>query len=141
MDRKENLKAYVWTAIASGFVGLLVGTTAIVIQFYEPVMLRILLSSILAGVLIGTLSRGICLWMVGQKQRQLTFLWLLIPVIIGIGTALATWCIGELPWGKVIILVAVAEILGMAIAYANYRQFIYVNEKLQQKREQFRTGS
>lgn len=139
MDRKENLKAYVWTAIASGFVGLLVGITAIVIQFYEPVMLRILLLSILAGVLIGTFSRGICLWMVGQKQ--MTFLWILVPVIIGIGTALATWCIGELPWGKVVILVAVAEILGMAIAYANYRQFIYVNEKLQQKREQFRTGS
>lgn len=141
MDKKENLKAYAWTAVASGFVGLLVGTTALMVQLYEPIMLRILLSSILAGAIIGTFIRGICLWMIGKNYRQSTFLWILILMIIGIGTGVATKCIGELPLEKVIILVVVAEILGLAIAYANHRQFIYVNERLHQKREQFRNGS
>lgn len=138
MNQTENLQAYAWTAVASGFVGLLVGVTALLVQLYEPVMLRILISSILAGAAIGTSIRGICLWMAGQNDRKSVFHWIFIFLIIGIGTMIATECIGKLPLGKAIILVVIAEIFGMAVAYANYRQFIYINKKLRQKREHFR---
>lgn len=140
MNKTENLKAYVWTAVASGFVGLLVGTTALLVQIYEPVMLRILMYSLLAGVIIGTLIRGICLWLVSHNYRQSVFLWMLIFLIIGIGTVIASECIGGLPFEKIIALIVVAELLGLVIAYANYRQYIYVNEKLRLKREQVCNG-
>lgn len=138
MDKNENFRVYVWTGIASGLVGLLVGITALMIQLYEPYMLRILLSSILAGTIIGVFCRALCLWLIDQNCWQ--YLWFIILGLVGIGTAIATACIGG-SFRNVIVLVAVAEILGLTVAYANYRQFLYVNEKLCQKREKLRHDS
>jgi hypothetical protein len=142
MDRTENIRAYGWTAVASGGVGLLVGMTALLVRFYEPVMSHILLASILAGAIIGIFSRVICLLLLNNDYRNPIILWGLVLIVVGAGTAGAAECIGEsMSWGQVAILVAVAELFGMVVAYMNYRQFIYVNEKLRQKQEQLRDGS
>lgn len=141
MDRTENIKAYGWTAVASGVIGLLVGVTALFVRLYEPAMLHILLASTLAGAIIGTFSRSICLLLINYNYRHPILLWILVLVLVGVGTIVTTEYIGRLPWGQVVILVAVAEIFGMMVAYVNYRQFIYVNERLRQKQEQLRDGS
>jgi len=141
MDRTNNIKAYGWTAVASGSIGLLVGVTALMVRLYEPVMLHILLASALAGAMIGIFSRGICLLLVHHNYRSPILLWVLVLVLVGVGTVVTTEYIGRLPWGQVAILVVVAEIFGMMVAYMNYRQFIYANERLRQKQEQLRDGS
>lgn len=141
MDTTESLKAYGWTMVASGTVGLIVGMTALLVHFYEPGMLDVLVASILAGVIIGTASRGVCLVMVNNNCHRPIFLWGGVLLIIGAGTAVAAELIGRLPSERVVILVAVAEFFGMAVAYANYRRYIYINEKLRQKQEELRDRS
>ncbi|TCL76994.1 hypothetical protein EDC14_1001279 [Hydrogenispora ethanolica] len=140
MNRTNHLKAYGWTALASGAAGFIVGMTALLTTFYRPGMLRVLLASILAGVIIGSFSQAVCSGLANRIHHRPLLLWGLVLVIIGAGTLGATWCIGELPPGKVAILVAVAELLGLSIAYANYRHFVVINQKLRQKQEQLGNG-
>ena len=144
---RDNLLAFGWTAAASALVGLLVGATAILVQLYQPVMLSILAASALAGVIIGVVIRGVCLLLIKHSYCRPLLVWALILGLIGLGTVAAAECIGRLPpigrlpLREVAILVAVAELFGLAVAYANYRHAKFINGKLQQKIEQLREGT
>jgi len=139
---KTYIKAYVWTAIASGIIGLLIGMTALLGHLYQPWMLEILLKSILAGVVIGTFCMGTSLVLANNKCYQPLFLFGGVAVLIGAGTAVAAKLISGLPLGEVAFFVAflmvVAELFGIGLTYANYRHFVYINDKLRLKQEQLR---
>jgi ABC-type transport system involved in cytochrome bd biosynthesis fused ATPase/permease subunit len=127
------LHPYILNAIASAFVGFLIGTVNIFLQATTTNPLSILASSSLIGLIIGTTSK-----LSAAKLHRLlpykasNFFSTFVVIALGMFVTLSPF---KLQPTNIIILVTLAEILGLFITHLNQQYSKKLNEKLKEKQK------
>lgn len=127
------LYPYILNAFASAFVGFLIGTVSIFLQTTTSNSFSILASSSLFGLIIGTTSKlSAARFHLLLPYKASNYLLTFIIIALGMLVTLSPF---NLPFTNIVILVTLAEILGLLITHLNQQYSKKLNEKLKVKQE------
>ena len=129
------IKEFVIIALISGLIGVLVAMP-IILNNSESLFLD-LLGSFAVGMSIGIVSL-IALYLVFRNIGKYTFwTFCLLTLMIGSGTFLGAYLMGERSVFNFLIMILPAELIGNSMAAVIYKRALKINERLKVVQEKF----
>jgi hypothetical protein len=137
----EDLKEYIFIAIISGILSILVALPFVIL--YEADFFKVLTRACITGMLNGTISRFVFVFVLRNIHTHPFWAFLSIFFIMGIGTFSSSYFFGLSNPLHLFLLLSLAETVGLTVAYLFYRYSLNLNQKLMetQKKIQQETSS
>ena len=124
----EELKEYIFIAIISGILSILIALPFVIL--YAVDFLKVLPWAFITGILVGTVSRTIFVFVLRNIHSHPFWAFLSIFFIMGIGTFLSSYFFGLSNPFHLFLMVSLSEVMGLTVAYLVYRYSLNLNQKL-----------
>lgn len=130
--------------VLSAMIGLIVGVFDVLLPIFNGEMAAVLFRDALIGMAVGTTVRAGCHYIIARnihaKKYIYGYVFLTIAVLSSIPSILFGVYKGELPHlSEAIILLTVAEALGISLTYASIRYYNQLNSKLILKKKEIQS--
>ncbi|WP_099187479.1 hypothetical protein [Tepidibacter mesophilus] len=137
---KENTKSTIVNSIISALIGLIVGLSEISSTHFKINDIYILLVDSLVGLVIGTVIRQTFIIAYGKLKVYQIFILssILLTVISMFPATIAHFVFGKPLFSTTtIIIIIIAQLLGMSFTFASYMYYKKLNERLDEKKKEF----
>ena len=134
---KERNKQIITNSIFSTLIGLVIGVINIISPIFSTHVLYVLISHSLIGLLIGSFIFS--MFHLNFLKVNIYLMFVISFLVIAILPTFV-FVIENIVFGvaadvtKLVILISVAEVLGLGLTFISYRNCIKINEKLENKK-------
>lgn len=138
--RKINREIWI-NSLISCLIGLAVGMVEVIFPIFNGDIAAILIRDAIIGILIGTLARFGCHFMLKEKATSMNILYIYvfftILIVSSIPAIMMQWLLGKPFIAKqFILMISVAEILGLSFTYASIKHYFRLNNQLIMKKRE-----
>ncbi len=124
--------------LVSGAIGACVGSIFVIKEGYP--LVRGLGISSFVGIVIGISATAAFMFAYRNVNKKAVISFLLVFIIIGIGTFLGPFFVGLRNYCYIGIMVVLAEIFGMAVTVIVFRKTRALNRSLIETQQRFKSG-
>lgn len=127
--------------ILSALIGIIVGVVEILMPIFNGDMAFVFLRNGLIGMAVGTTARYGCHIIVSRNIKSqgvmFGYVFLIIAVISSLPALIFGWYSGEgIALSDIIILLSIAETLGLSLTFATLKYHKQLNDKLMLKKQE-----
>jgi len=137
----KQTKGMLLNLILSAMIGVCVGVVEIIFPIFNGTIAFIFFRNALIGMVVGSAARYGCHFIVVRNKESMNVLYiyvfLTIGVISSIPALISVWFFEDVfIWQQLVIMLTVAETLGLSLTYASIQYHLRLNQQLQMKKRE-----
>ena len=137
----KQTKEMLLNLILSAMIGVCVGVVEILFPIFNGTIAFIFFRNALIGMVVGSAARYGCHFIVIRNRQSLSVLYIYVFMTIGIISSIpaliSVWFFEDVfIWQQLLIMLTVAETLGMSLTYASIQYHLRLNQQLQMKKRE-----